>query len=132
MPSHASKILTWCFLKNAVALIRVYNAHDAPHWPLCLVVLTLSLLGETFRLLIPFANSLDTDQDQQNVGPDLRTHRMSVLIWIQAVRLSDSVLKKTILKNVSRRHQKHGQLPNIQRVKALSAQVRYSKNGLVC
>ena len=35
---------------------------------------------ETCRLLITFANSLDPDQDQQNVGPDLdlsclcRTH----------------------------------------------------------
>ena len=32
--------------------------------------LTLSLLAATCPLLITFANSLDPDQDQQNIGPN--------------------------------------------------------------
>ena len=35
------------------------------------IFLTLFLLVATCRLLITFANSLDPDQDRQNVGPDL-------------------------------------------------------------
>ena len=31
--------------------------------------------GDFFRLLITFANSLDPDQDQQNVRPDLDQNR---------------------------------------------------------
>ena len=37
----------------------------------CQVSLTLSLLMVTCHLLIAFANSLDPDQDNQNVSPDL-------------------------------------------------------------
>ena len=66
---------------------------------------------ETRRLLITFANSLDPDQDQQNVVPDLdpiclcRTH----------------FLKKLILKKkVSRRQGKHEKLPSMQRAEHLS------------
>ena len=32
--------------------------------------LTLSMLAATCRLLITFANSLDPDQDRQNIGPN--------------------------------------------------------------
>ena len=65
---------------------------------------------ETCRLLITFANSLDPDQDRQNVGPDLypnclcRTH----------------FLKKLILKKFSRRQGKHEQLTSMQRAEHLS------------
>ena len=66
--------------------------------------------GDFCHLLIFFANSLDPDQDQQNVGPDLDPNC-----------LSDSVQKKFFLKNlilkkVSRQQQKHEKLPSMQRV----------------
>ena len=32
------------------------------------------------QLLITFANSLDPDQDQQNVGPDLDSNRLTHLV----------------------------------------------------
>ena len=69
--------------------------------------------GDFFHMLITFANSLDSDQDRQNVGPDLDLNRLT---------LCDSVperffLKKIILKKVSRQQQKHEKLPNMQRVK---------------
>ena len=76
-------------------------------------------------LLITFAISLDPDQDRQNVGPDpdrqIRTDKMSVLIWIQTVWHYNSVpeflfLKKLNLKKVSRRQQKHEKLPSMQQV----------------
>ena len=41
-------------------------------------MLTLSLLVVTCHLLISFANSLDSDQDRQNVGPDLDPNRLTV------------------------------------------------------
>ena len=34
--------------------------------------------GDFFHLLITFANSLDPDQDRQNVGPDLDTNRLTL------------------------------------------------------
>ena len=46
---------------------------------------------------------------------------MSVLIWVQNVRHSDSVperiFQKLILKKVSRRQHEHEKLPSMQRVK---------------
>ena len=51
-----------------------------------IVIIISSNLMETCRLLITFANSLDPDQDQQNVGSDLdanclcRTHFLKKLI----------------------------------------------------
>ena len=51
-----------------------------------IVIIIISNLMETCRLLITFANSLDSDQDQQNVGSDLdpnclcRTHFLKKLI----------------------------------------------------
>ena len=42
--------------------------------------LILALLAGTFgRLLIIFTNSLDTDQDRPNVGPDLDINRLALL-----------------------------------------------------
>ena len=34
--------------------------------------------GDVSRLLISFANSLDLDQDRQNVGPDLDQNRLTL------------------------------------------------------
>ena len=58
----------------------------------------------------------------QTVWNQIRTDRMSVLIWILTVWHSNSVherifSKKLILKKVSRRQQKHERLPSIQRGK---------------
>ena len=43
-----------------------------------LMLVFVSLLVATFRLLIAFANSLDPDQDRQNVGPDLVPNRLTL------------------------------------------------------
>ena len=45
------------------------------------ILLALSLLAETCHLLTTFANSLDPDQAQQNVGPDLDTKLMSLRLY---------------------------------------------------
>ena len=43
------------------------------------ILLKLPYLGGNFScLLITFANSLDTDQAQQNVGPDLNSNYLSL------------------------------------------------------
>ena len=70
-------------------------------------MLTLSLLAVTFwRLLIPFANSLDPDQDRQNVCPDLESNRLT---HIDAVH--ERIFGKSILKKVSRQQQKPEKYP---------------------
>ena len=64
------------------------------------LLLTLSLLtGDIFHLLITFANSLDPDQDQQDVGPDLDPKLFDSLI----VFLKE-IFEKVILKKVSKQH----------------------------
>ena len=40
-------------------------------------LLTLLASGHVCSLLIAFANSLDPDQDRQNVGPDLDSNRLT-------------------------------------------------------
>ena len=60
--------------------------------------------GDFYHLLIIFANSLDPDQERQNVGPDLGPNRFDSLI----VFLKDFFLK------VSRLQQKHEKLPSMQ------------------
>ena len=60
---------------------------------------------ETCRLLITFANSLDPDQDRQNVGPDLDPN---------------CLCRTHFLKKISRRQGKHEQLPSMQRKEHLS------------
>ena len=44
----------------------------------CDSVNTFHASGDFCRLLITFANSLEPDQDRQNVGPDLDPHRFTV------------------------------------------------------
>ena len=59
------------------------------------------------RLLITFTNSLNPDQDRQNVGPDLDPNCLTLILF----------LKETFERKVSRRQQKHAQFSCIQRVK---------------
>ena len=62
---------------------------------LAIISLTLPLLVETFsNLLTTFANSLDSDQDQHFVGPDLDPNCFDTLI----VLLRDFFLKFTLKK----------------------------------
>ena len=51
--------------------------------------------GNVCCLLITFANSLDPDQDRQNIGPDLDPNRLTLN--------KRFALKKLILKKISRR-----------------------------
>ena len=61
-------------------------------------------------LLITFANRLDPDHDQQNIGPDL-FKLFDILIVLVKIFFE----KKIILKTVSRQQQKHEKLPSMQR-----------------
>ena len=81
-----------------------------PVMPECL---TSCLLFIASRLLITFANSLDLDQDQHSVGPDLDPNRLT----LQMIASAPEII---FLKKVSRRQQKHEILPSMQRVKVSS------------
>ena len=59
--------------------------------------------GDFCRRLITFANSLDPDQDCQNVGPGLDTNRLTL-------RSEKSFEKVNLIKS------KHGTLPSMQKV----------------
>ena len=48
------------------------------------------------RLLVTFANSLDPDQAQQNVGPDLDLNCLTLMVFLK------DFFEKMILKKVSR------------------------------
>ena len=50
--------------------------------------------GYFCRLLIAFANSLEPDQDRQNVGPDLDPNGLTLLIVILKEFLKKLILKK--------------------------------------
>ena len=58
------------------------------------------------------ANSLDSDQTPQNIGPDLGT----LIVFLKDFFF---FLKKFILKKVMRQQQKHEKLTSMQRVKRL-------------
>ena len=72
------------------------------HWPITLnqnksdeIFLNLNLARGYFcSLLIAFANSLEPDQDQQNVGPDLDPNSLTLLIVILKEFLKKLILKK--------------------------------------
>ena len=53
----------------------LFNTHNEP-------IIILSLL-DTCWLLITFANSLDPDQDWQNVGPDLDPNCLSLIVFLK-------------------------------------------------
>ena len=58
--------------------------------------------GYFFRLLITFANSLDPDQDRQNVGPDLDPNYLTLIVFPK------EIFEKIFFENkVSRQQQKH-------------------------
>ena len=64
------------------------------------------------HLLIIFANSLDPDQDRQNVGLDqelncLKYYYTEIFFFFKKV---------TFFKNVNRGQQKHEKIPNIERL----------------
>ena len=63
-------------LKNAAKRIKIEQV--CPCKGHC--ILTLSLLAVTCGILLTFANSLDPDQDRQNVGPDLDPNRLHARI----------------------------------------------------
>ena len=45
--------------------------------------LTLCLLVATCHILTTFVNSLDIDQDQQNVGPDLDPNCLTLIAFLK-------------------------------------------------
>ena len=66
------------------------------------------------RLLITFANSLDQDQDRQNVGPDLDRSKLFDTLM---VFLKEFFRKKLIFQKIQQMTKKHAKLPSMQRVK---------------
>ena len=70
-----------CCINELVSVVTV--AGDASFRGSCMSVtffLVISFLasGDVCRLLITFANSLDPDQDRQNVGPDLDPNHLTL------------------------------------------------------
>ena len=66
--------------------------------------------GDFCCLLITFTNSLDPDQDRQNVDHDLDPNCLTLRVFLK------DLLKKVIFKKVSRQQQKHEKLSSMQRV----------------
>ena len=71
-------------------------------------LLTFSLLAVTCRLLITFANSLDPDQDRQNVSPDLDPNCFTLIVFLEYI-LKVNFERKSA-------DYKHEKLPSMQRV----------------
>ena len=71
-------------------------------WILCSFLAS----GDFCHLLINFVNSLDPDQEDQNVGPDLDLNRLRLIAFL-----------KEFLKNNGRHQQKHEKLPGMQKIK---------------
>ena len=72
--------------------------------------------GHFCCLLITFANSLDPDQAQQNVGPDLDPSYLTQMVF-----LKDFLEKVYFKKNPQTK--KHAKLPRMQKVKMVLATV---------
>ena len=79
---------------------------DQLHFRLTVKVVTLSLLVATFvvYILISFANSLDSDQDGQNVGSDLDSNYLSLKVFMK------EFVEKVIHEKSHRLQQKHEKL----------------------
>ena len=81
-----------------------------------ILLITLSLPEVFFRLLITFANSLNPDQDRQNVGPDLDPN----CLCQNGSKLCVIVFLKEFFEKVnfeqSRQPQKHEKSPSMPRV----------------
>ena len=73
--------------------------------------LTLNLLVSS---VVTFANSLNPDQDRQNVGPDLHPNHLPLLWYFR-----NNFLKKLILKKISRQKQKLEKLSSKQRANGM-------------
>ena len=58
---YMGKCWWWPFMKNKIVYLNFFLAS-----------------GEFHSLLISFANSLEPDQDRQNVGPDLDTNHLTL------------------------------------------------------
>ena len=67
-------------LYDLYAVSNHYGNMNGGHYTGALIFLTpaLRLRGNFCHLLITFANSLDSDQDRQNLGPDLNPNCLSL------------------------------------------------------
>ena len=66
--------------------------------------------GKFYCLLITYANSLDPDQDRQNVGPDLDPNRWTLMIFMKLF------FEKVDFEKITRRQKKHEKLHSMQKV----------------
>ena len=71
---------------------------------------SLSTSGEFCHLLMIFANILDPDQAQKNIGPDLDP------ICLTCCYFRKNILKEVVLKNICRQQKSHEKLPSMQKV----------------
>ena len=92
-------------------VVRMQQKKVSLVWPVCSNSFPASC--DFCHLLLTFANSLDQDQDQQNVSPDLNPNL--------------NYLKKFILKKVNSRQQKHAKFSGMQ-----SVRVHEIPNNVVC
>ena len=118
------QFMTWVsfsrlFFTKYQTISKIKQTKNLPSFPICWVqttkAWTLSPLVATCRLLITFANSLDPDQAQQNVGPDLDPNCLT--LWWYSWKI---FLKKLIFKKNLQMTKKHAKLSSIQRVKCES------------
>ena len=68
--------------------------------------------GDFYRVFITYANSLDPDQDRQNVGPDLDPNSLALIVYLK------EFFEKLNFDKVSVQIQKHDFFPSMQSVKS--------------
>ena len=71
--------------------------------------------------------SVDQDHDQQNVSPDLDPNHTYDTLRV----FLKEFLKKSVLKKVSRRQQKHEKLPIMQTVSDLIYGIKYDRSTML-
>ena len=71
------------------------------------------LASGDFRLLITFANSLDPDQDRQNVGPDLDPNFLTLWQCSGSIFLKKLIWKTSVDNNKSMKNYPTCKLPNV-------------------
>ena len=77
----------------------VSRMRDSSHFhPSMVVTLTFPLYCDFCPLLITFANSLEPDQDRQNVGPDLGLKCLTLIVFPK------EFFEKVNFEKVSRRY----------------------------
>ena len=81
-----AKMLTVCILDGDSSLIHyhcriefIFN-HQPPSGNIAFIFYFLAS-DDLSGLLVSFTNSLDPDQDRQNVGPDLGPNCLTLLKW---------------------------------------------------